>query len=127
MVAVAAKVLFPLSMLAFGGAIGVAFTVGFIGRYISYEVLHRRIHTHGPKPNVYSRWLRTHHLYHHFGDPRLNRGVTTPLWDAVFGTLCLPETVRVPAQRIAHWMRDPISGQLRSDLATEYKLIHPAN
>ena len=125
--AVVATILTPLSIFAFGGVVGATFTVGFFGRYLSYEVLHRRIHTHGPKPNVYSRWLRTHHLYHHFGNPRMNHGVTTPLWDAVFGTLILPIQVRIPARRIAHWMCDPNTGRLRSNLTEDYKLILPAS
>lgn len=40
-----------------------------VGAYVSYEVMHRRKHTH-PGFGPYGRYTRRHHFYHHFVDPR---------------------------------------------------------
>jgi dihydroceramide fatty acyl 2-hydroxylase len=59
--------------------------IGSIGGYLSYEMVHFQIHCHATR----GRWLRRrrrHHFFHHFKDQRHCFGVTTPLWDWVFGT-----------------------------------------
>jgi sterol desaturase/sphingolipid hydroxylase (fatty acid hydroxylase superfamily) len=91
--------------LPLGLGVAIPFTVGFIAMYTVYEWLHRRIHTHAPL-NAYGRWARRHHLYHHHGNPKLNHGVTSPIWDVVFGTLHRPEVVRVPRRKQETWMTD---------------------
>jgi sterol desaturase/sphingolipid hydroxylase (fatty acid hydroxylase superfamily) len=32
------------------------------------------------------RWLRRHHLQHHYAAPDQNFGVSSPLWDIIFRT-----------------------------------------
>ena len=95
----AAVVVLPLAAVAsaaVGGA-GAGWAVGIVGAWLAYEALHRRIHVAAPI-GVYGRWARRHHLAHHFVSPRRNHGVTSPIWDAVFGTLAPPVgEVRVPA------------------------------
>ncbi len=75
--------------LVAGYLAGVPFAVGFLlsvaAGWVTYEVLHQSIHVNGPR-NWYSRWASKHHLYHHFMKPNRNHGVTTPLWDIIFGT-----------------------------------------
>ena len=117
-----AKILVPLSIFAVGWGTGIAFSIGFFGRYLSYEILHRRIHTHAPKPNVYSRWLRTHHLYHHFTDARFNHGVTSPIWDIVFRTYRSPGVIRVPRALCMDWLKDGPSDDIRPELQVHYQL-----
>ena len=85
--------------------ISLSFSSGFILMYLLYEVTHRRIHTHAPKTQ-YGRWIRKHHLHHHFKNPRMNHGVTTPFWDWMFGTLETPIKVRIPPKFILTWMYD---------------------
>jgi sterol desaturase/sphingolipid hydroxylase (fatty acid hydroxylase superfamily) len=56
-----------------------------IAGYLFYEGLHVRIHANeagGP----WLRELRKRHYYHHFADERYCYGVTTPIWDHVFGS-----------------------------------------
>jgi len=85
---------------------GIAFALGLGTMYSSYEVLHRRIHTHGPSGR-YSRWMRRHHLYHHHKSPRMNHGVTSALWDRVFDTeVKITERIRVPRRAAPPWMVD---------------------
>ncbi|RME74395.1 MAG: hypothetical protein D6776_05325, partial [Planctomycetota bacterium] len=88
--------LFALLTVPWLGALYGGLYVGAIAlSWLAYEVAHRRSHTHPPR-GPYSRWLRKHHLYHHFGNPRKNHGVTSPLWDIVFGTYVRPGRIVVP-------------------------------
>lgn len=57
---------------------------GMLG-YLAYEAAHWRIHHARPRGRL-GRALARHHLRHHFGDPRHNFGISSPLWDLVFRT-----------------------------------------
>jgi sterol desaturase/sphingolipid hydroxylase (fatty acid hydroxylase superfamily) len=109
---------FPLQALF--GAAGLVGAASFALTYVAYEVVHRRLHTH-PGVTAYGRWARRHHLHHHFTRPRLNHGVTTPLWDWVFGTLEVPDLVRVPRTNALPWMLRA-DGTLQPALAQEFVL-----
>jgi sterol desaturase/sphingolipid hydroxylase (fatty acid hydroxylase superfamily) len=107
--------------LALGGMAGLGYVAGLVAAYGAYEILHRREHTHagiGP----YGRWARRHHFHHHFVDGRRNHGVTTPIWDVVFGTYERPSIIRVPAKLCMSWLRDPVTGRIRSEHAMSYQL-----
>ncbi len=103
-------------------AYGVTLVAGFAAGWLAYEVLHRRIHTHAPL-NAYGTWARRHHLHHHFAEPRMNHGVTTDLWDRVFGTLAAERRIRIPERKIAGWMLDPRTGELLPAFADTYELV----
>lgn len=126
-----ASVGFTTAVSAIGSLIvgprrAVSFALGFSAMYLGYEVLHRRIHTHPPR-GPYGRWLRRHHLYHHYKSPRRNHGVTSPLWDRILGTeLKIEERVRVPRRAAPAWMLDEHGG-LRAEFADEYELVGPVN
>jgi len=112
----------PATLLA--GVHGAAFVAGFIGFYGAYEVLHRRDHTHaGVGP--YGRWSRAHHFHHHFVDGRSNHGVTTPLWDIVFGTYSKTGVIKVPPRLAMAWLVDPATGAVRTEHAKRYQLASP--
>ena len=83
--------------------VGVAVAVGWAAGYFFYEYQHMASHLKAPRTR-YQRWLRKHHLHHHFGHPMANHGVTVPWWDRAFGTLERPEQVRVP-RRMAQLTR----------------------
>ena len=51
--------------LAFG-VDGLWASVSFASTYVTYEVIHRRLHTH-PGATAYGRWAQRHHLHHHRG------------------------------------------------------------
>ncbi len=121
--ALAGLVLLTLTSPIMGGSAAIAFTSGFLLMYAVYELIHRRIHTHRPL-NAYGRWARRHHLLHHHGNPRLNHGVTSPLWDWVFGTLEEPEgVVGVPVRRAPDWLRDPETGRVAAAFADHFALL----
>lgn len=103
------------------GAAGLCGAASFVATYVAYEVLHRRLHTH-PGSTRYGRWARRHHLHHHYSRPRLNHGVTSPLWDLVFRTLDVPATVQVPPGNALPWMLDG-QGNLRPEHARDFQLL----
>ena len=121
LVAAAVAVLLGTPSLLVAGAAGVAWVLGLLGFYGVYEVLHRLEHVHagiGP----YGRWARRHHFTHHFVDARCNHGVTSPLWDWVFGTYRRPGIIQVPAKLCMPWLIDPRTGDLRGDWADAFVL-----
>jgi sterol desaturase/sphingolipid hydroxylase (fatty acid hydroxylase superfamily) len=96
------------------------FMGGLLGCYAVYEILHRRLHTHSPR-NRYGAWARHHHFHHHFEDIRKNHGVTSPIWDLVFGTYARPTSVAVPERLAMPWLCDA-AGDVRPAYAASYSL-----
>lgn len=117
-------VVLPVAVLGIGAAAGVCFSGGFIATYLLYELLHRRAHTHPPR-GAYGRWLRRNHFAHHFADPRRAQGVTTPVWDRVFGTRLPMSRVRVPRRLAMPWLVD-VDGEIRPAYARDYELVGSA-
>ena len=68
------------------GGISVApFYIGFIAGYLFYDISHYAIHHF----NMHSKfWLaiKNHHMRHHYQNPELGFGVSTPLWDVILKT-----------------------------------------
>lgn len=106
--------------LLLGPRRGVSFALGFATMYAGYEIVHRRTHTHAPS-NAYGRWARKHHLSHHF-NAKYNHGVTTDIWDRVFGTYKKFDKVRVPPRIVQHWMVDE-DGNMKAEFADDYELM----
>lgn len=117
---VGAAVIGPALALA-GTAAGTAYVGAFLAFYGVYEWLHRRDHTH-PGIGPYGRWARRHHFHHHFVDGRTNFGVTSPVWDRVFGTYREPTLIRVPPKLVMAWLLDPATGDIRAEHAGTYQL-----
>ncbi len=112
----------PIAVGVAGASLGAAFTLGLVATYGGYEVLHRIAHTRAPRTR-YGRWLRRHHFHHHFHDPAQNHGVTTPLWDHVFGTFVTPTVVRVPVKHAMPWLIDPATGEVRDAFRDDYAIV----
>jgi sterol desaturase/sphingolipid hydroxylase (fatty acid hydroxylase superfamily) len=112
----------PLSCALLGRKRGVAYTAGLLTMYVSYELLHRRAHTHAPKTR-YGRWMRKHHFHHHFHNPKMNHGVTSPIWDFAFGSYEEPSAVRVPERHAMTWLVDPVTGEVRDEHSADYQLV----
>jgi sterol desaturase/sphingolipid hydroxylase (fatty acid hydroxylase superfamily) len=83
----------PLSLLFFGLAwlvlrrldYALAFHAGLMTGYVFYEFVH--LASHGAWRLPFMRPLNRYHALHHYQDWNHTFGVTTPLWDWVFGTL----------------------------------------
>jgi sterol desaturase/sphingolipid hydroxylase (fatty acid hydroxylase superfamily) len=75
-----------LFLVALGKTYAWGFHAGFAIGYMTYDLTHYYIHHNNPK------WksglaLKKHHMLHHFKTPDSKFGVSTRLWDRVFGTL----------------------------------------
>ncbi|KAJ3072567.1 fatty acid alpha-hydroxylase, partial [Quaeritorhiza haematococci] len=56
----------------------------YIG-YVMYDLMHYYIH-HGRPWGAYLREMKTYHLDHHYKNENLGFGITSKLWDHMFGT-----------------------------------------
>jgi len=83
-VPVAAFLFFVLRLLV--GTASAPVFAGAIFGYLVYDLLHYACHAGSLRGRV-ARYLRQHHLTHHFRTPEIQFGVSSPLWDRVFGTL----------------------------------------
>lgn len=111
-------VTYPVVASLAGRRWAMAFTAGLIGTYFAYELAHRRTHTHPPR-NRYGRWARRSHLHHHFGAPMRNFGVTSPVWDRLWGTYDDPGVVVVPGRMAPEWLFDD-AGEVRPEFDGDY-------
>lgn len=68
------------------------FTAGFLAGFVFYGILHHVHHHFDFKSRLY-RKLRSHHFIHH-QHPGKNFGVTTRIWDRIFGTMYRKEAKR---------------------------------
>ncbi len=63
------------------------FFPGFLMGYLLYGTMHYAIHTWRPPFKQMRSLWRNHHLHHYKNDDK-GFGVSTTLWDRVFGTMC---------------------------------------
>jgi sterol desaturase/sphingolipid hydroxylase (fatty acid hydroxylase superfamily) len=68
-----------------GPAWSLPFFAGFVIGYLFYDMTHYHIHHHRSQ-NRLSLLLRRYHYRHHFQQSSRGFGVTSPVWDKVFGT-----------------------------------------
>lgn len=68
------------------GEAAYAFFPGFIWGYAGYLLVHYSVHAYPPPKNVFKA-LWVHHSIHHYKDGEVAFGVSSPLWDYVFGTV----------------------------------------
>jgi sterol desaturase/sphingolipid hydroxylase (fatty acid hydroxylase superfamily) len=118
------SVLGVLGVLA-AGAPGAGLASGTFCGWVIYEWIHRQIHVAAPR-NAYARWARANHLSHHFGKVHANHGVTSPIWDHVFGSVEPPGVIAVPrvyAQKFP-WLIEDREGKpaVRAAYASGYRV-----
>ncbi len=77
--------LFVLLFLVMGN-LAFFFFPGFLLGYGLYLWVHYLVHTRKPPKNVFG-YLWTHHHMHHYRHDDKAYGVSSPLWDYVFGTM----------------------------------------
>jgi sterol desaturase/sphingolipid hydroxylase (fatty acid hydroxylase superfamily) len=59
---------------------------GFVIGYIVYDMMHYTLH-HSRARNAYILMCRRQHMQHHGTCPGMRFGVSSPVWDYVFGTM----------------------------------------
>lgn len=62
------------------------FLPGFLVGYASYLAVHFIVHAYNP-PKNFLKVLWVNHAIHHYKDPDIAFGVSTPFWDIIFGTM----------------------------------------
>lgn len=82
----AISTIFYFLFYAIMGDLVYAFLPGFLSGYAFYLSIHYMIHAYQP-PNNFLKPLWVHHGTHHYKEPDYRFGVSSPLWDYVFGTM----------------------------------------
>jgi sterol desaturase/sphingolipid hydroxylase (fatty acid hydroxylase superfamily) len=80
-----ALVFYFLFWVLFGATYVAPFFAGFIFGYILYDEIHYATH-HALMKGKVGQFLKHYHVLHHYKDPSKRFGVSSPLWDYVFGT-----------------------------------------
>jgi sterol desaturase/sphingolipid hydroxylase (fatty acid hydroxylase superfamily) len=85
-----AVLFYGLFLVVFGPVWMKPFFAGFLLGYICYDEIHYATH-HAPMKGKIALWVKHHHIRHHYKDPERGYGVSSPLWDYVFGTQYLKD------------------------------------
>jgi dihydroceramide fatty acyl 2-hydroxylase len=80
-----ALVVWGVYRVALGPGVSGALFAGTLLGYVIYDCTHYYAHHARPRAGV-GRWLRRYHLLHHHDRQGGRFGVSSPLWDLVFGT-----------------------------------------
>lgn len=99
--AVLTPVLGPARALPLAAALGAG--------YVGITLAHARMHVRAPR-GAAEAWMWRFHFHHHYADPRVNFGLTSPLFDYVFGTAVSPEEVVLPEASLPAWWRGEHAG-----------------
>ncbi|MBX3204199.1 MAG: sterol desaturase family protein [Labilithrix sp.] len=94
-----AVIFYSLFYVAFGGMrYAEPFYAGFTLGYLAYDGTHYAVH-HFKQTSRLGKFLRRHHMLHHHADHDGGFGVSSPIWDYVFGTM--PQVKKLGATRAA--------------------------
>jgi sterol desaturase/sphingolipid hydroxylase (fatty acid hydroxylase superfamily) len=85
-----AVIFYALFYLVWGALLGIPYWIaptfaGFITGYLMYDMTHYATH-HLPMRHGVWKFLKRHHMQHHYKTPNQRFGVSSPMWDLVFGT-----------------------------------------
>lgn len=61
------------------------FFPAFLLGYLFYDISHYAIHHFNFKGAIWKK-IKQHHMLHHYQDPDKGYGVSSPLWDKIFGS-----------------------------------------
>lgn len=98
--------------------LAVASAATWAAGYAIYDQYHWALHHRAPRTSI-GRTLRHRHFRHHFGSPQKNFGVTTALWDRMFGTEAQPEPVRLRAKNVPPWLLNSTDERMRAMLVVD--------
>ena len=79
-----ATILLVLLKLVLGDYV-FAFLPGFLVGYAGYLLVHYMVHVYAPPKNIFKALWRNHSI-HHYKEGDILFGVSSPLWDYVYGT-----------------------------------------
>jgi 4-hydroxysphinganine ceramide fatty acyl 2-hydroxylase len=84
-ISVPLAVLFYILFFLIFGRLAPSVFAGLVFGYVCYDMLHYATH-HFPMKRGLWLWLKQYHLRHHYKDDDAGFGISSPLWDFVFGT-----------------------------------------
>jgi sterol desaturase/sphingolipid hydroxylase (fatty acid hydroxylase superfamily) len=92
-----AVIFYALFYFAFGGMrYAEPFYAGFALGYLAYDGTHYAVH-HFKQTTRLGKLIKRHHMLHHHADHDGGFGVSSPIWDYVFGTM--PQVKKLGATR----------------------------
>ena len=91
----------------FGWGPGMIFFTGIAAGFAAYEAIHYRVHFSRPSCAAEAH-LRLRHLVHHNCEPLACFGVTSELWDLIFGTELIGEPMAANCEKVANMQ--PLAG-----------------
>jgi sterol desaturase/sphingolipid hydroxylase (fatty acid hydroxylase superfamily) len=92
-----AVIFYTAFYLLFGGVrFAEPFFAGFAVGYLCYDGTHYAVH-HFKQTSRIGKFLKRHHMLHHHADHDGGFGVSSPIWDYVFGTM--PQVKKLAATR----------------------------
>ncbi|WDF67972.1 sterol desaturase family protein [Sphingobacterium oryzagri] len=62
-----------------------SFFAGFLFGYLIYDECHYAMHHANFKSGLFKR-IKDHHMLHHYADPERGFGVSSAIWDVIFGS-----------------------------------------
>jgi len=77
--------LYSFFRLFFGAVWVEPFFAFFVVGYLCYDYTHFAVHHFTPRTR-FGKWVKQHHMFHHYVTPDLCWGVSTPFWDIILGT-----------------------------------------
>jgi 4-hydroxysphinganine ceramide fatty acyl 2-hydroxylase len=81
-----AIIFYVLFLVIVGPVYTPALFAGMVLGYLCYDMLHYATHHFSMKRGIWLK-LKQYHMRHHYGDEGTGYGVSSPLWDYVFGTV----------------------------------------
>jgi len=70
--------------------------------YVAITLAHARMHVRAPRGRA-EEWMWRFHFHHHYADAHVNFGLTSPVFDYVFGTAVAPAEVVLPERALPVW------------------------
>jgi dihydroceramide fatty acyl 2-hydroxylase len=110
-------VIWTAGLFLFGRSAPIVVLSGTLAGFAFYEAVHYRIHFGRPR-TAFERYLHARHMRHHHGGARGYLGVTSPLWDMVFGT--------EPAERLEPQPIRPLTGRTNVRLLLSFHYLRKA-
>lgn len=92
--------------MIFGPVLVEPFFAFFVIGYLAYDYIHYAVHHFTPRTRV-GKFLKHNHMQHHFVAHGALWGVSSPLWDHVFGTV-----YKTPKKKAASKPRAPSAAQV---------------
>ena len=82
----------------------VPFSAGLLSGYVLTTYYHAKMHQRPPNTR-YEEWMWRFHMFHHFGNTKVNFGLTNPVFDYLFGTAVIPQEVVIPEKIAPLWLK----------------------